>query len=317
MIGVHPGIILDKVVKLLEEDYPEAARKVATTHLHISTGDIITNARKRIETDFAGYVMIIDQRAVEAMRTDSGFRVSVANGNAYEADALLLATGVMDRQPVIYKESKGRKLANINWIFPYANQETLLYCIRCQGHLTAGKTVGVIGSGDATAEVALMIRERYGSRVIIFTAGEEPSWNHERNRYVGEYGIYVVEGRLVDVHGEDRGATLTGFTVEGGETIPVDLALVNMGLYRVYNGLARSLGAELDERGEKEEVRHVMVNAFGETSVPGLFAVGDMAGRLDEPVMKQIYTAQEYAVRAVDAVDRRRRLASRRAGAIP
>jgi hypothetical protein len=38
-----------------------------------------------------------------------------------------------------------------------------------------------------------------------------------------------------------------------------------------------------------------------------------MTRRPDEPVMKQIYTAQEYAVRAVDAIDARRRAAFREA----
>lgn len=43
-----------------------------------------------------------------------------------------------------------------------------------------------------------------------------------------------------------------------------------------------------------------------------MVAVGDMVKRRDgEPVVKQVYTAQEYAVRAVDTVDRRMRAAAR------
>jgi thioredoxin reductase (NADPH) len=317
MIGIHPGIVLEKVERLLEEEYPEAAQKVSETHMDISTVDIIANARRRIEKNFAGYVTIVEQRAEEALKIDTGYRVSVTDGGTYEGGALLLSTGVMDRQPVVYREKNGRELANINWIFPYANQETLLYCIRCEGHLTIGKRVGVIGSGNSTAEVSLMLRERYGIEVVILTAGEEPSWNQERNRYIDAYGIRVVEGKLVDIHGENKGATLKGFTVESGETVSLDLAFVCMGLFRVYNEIARSLGAQLEGKGESDEVRHVMIDMSGETSVPGFFVVGDMASRENEPVMKQIYTAQEYAVRAVDTVDRRRRLAARESGVIP
>ncbi len=317
MIGIHPEIVLDKVVKLLEEEYPEAVQKVAEARMDISTVDIIANARRRIEKNFAGYVTIVEQRAEVALKIDAGYRVSVTDGGTYEGGALLLATGVMDRQPVVYKERKGRELADINWIFPYANQETLLYCIRCEGHLTIGKKVGVIGSGNSAAEVSLMLRERYGSEVIILTAGEEPSWNQERNRYIEAYGIRVVEGKLVDIHGEDKGATLKGFTIEGGEMVSLDIAFVCLGLHRIYNEIARSLGAQLEGRGESDEVRHVMIDTYGETSVPDLFVVGDMASREDEPVMKQIYTAQEYAVRAVDTVDRRRRLEARESGVVP
>ena len=47
--------------------------------------------------------------------------------------------------------------------------------------------------------------------------------------------------------------------------------------------------------------------------MPGLFCVGDMAKRRDGgPLMKQVYTAQEYAVRAVDTLERRARAERRR-----
>ena len=50
-----------------------------------------------------------------------------------------------------------------------------------------------------------------------------------------------------------------------------------------------------------------------DVSLVDLFAVGDMSMRPPgQPSYKQVYTAQEFAVRAVDAVDRRRRRARRR-----
>jgi thioredoxin reductase (NADPH) len=311
MIGVHPGIMQAKIVDLLKETHPEAAERVAGEHFQISTQDIIDNARARIEEDFADAVRIDDRRAEAAEAVDTGFRVTVTGGDIHEAGALILSTGVMDRQPVVHREVRGRVIPDIHWVYPYANQETLLYCIRCEGHLTIGRTVGVIGWGDSSAEVALMIRERYGSEVTVLTAGERPAWSAERGRLLKLFGVRVVEGRLVDILGRDRGATLQGFVVEGGETVPVDLAFVCIGLHRVYNDLARQLGARLEERGESDDVRHVLVDARGETSVPGLFAVGDMTAREGEPMMKQIYTAQEYAVRAVDTIDRRRRMRDR------
>ena len=49
------------------------------------------------------------------------------------------------------------------------------------------------------------------------------------------------------------------------------------------------------------------INDRGETTRKNLFAVGYMAMREDEDVMKQVYTSQEYAVRAVETIDWRRR----------
>jgi thioredoxin reductase len=89
--------------------------------------------------------------------------------------------------------------------------------------------------------------------------------------------------------------------------------MVAMGLHRVYNDLARQLGAELDAADGPDEVRHVLVeDATSETSVRGPFAVGDMSRhRGGTSSLKQVYSAQECAVRAVQAIDRCERAARR------
>jgi thioredoxin reductase len=131
---------------------------------------------------------------------------------------------------------------------------------------------------------------------------------------IGFHGARVVE--VLDGGEKPKGASLRGFRLEDGTTVEVRFGMVALGLHRVYNDLARQLGAALDDRdaGPVEE-RHVLVDDAGsETSVRGLFAVGDMSRRPgDAPSLKQIYTAQEYAVRAVQAIDRRRRSARRKA----
>jgi thioredoxin reductase len=313
MIGVHPGIVQDKAAGILRANHPEAASRLEAEHLHITTLEVVANARRRIESGYADHVRLIDDRAVGASRPKDAFRVRVAGGDEFEAPCLLLATGVMDRQPVVRRTRGGRDLAGIHWVFPYANHETFLYCIRCEGHLAAGRRVAVLGGGDGAAEVALTLRERYGVEVSILTAGDPITWSADRGRLLAALGITVRPGHLEDIHGGDRGAALGGFALEGGVRVEADLAFVAMGLHRVYNDLARALGADLETGDAPPERRHVLIDWKGETSVRGLFAVGDMAQRRDEPVMKQVYTAQEYAVRAVDAVDRRRRTAARRA----
>jgi len=344
MIGVHPRIVQERLAGMFRESDPSLAARIDEPHLHISTLDIVSNARQRIESDYGELVRIVDDRAIHAGfggpgvrgafrlpaggradsapephpapgagRADAGFVVRTADGEEHFAPNLVLATGVMDRQPRIYKERGGRNVSGIQWVFPYANHETLLYCIRCEGHLTAGRRIAVIGGGDGAAEVALMIRERYGSAVTILTGGEPVRWNERLALLLRIEGVEVHPGRIVDIEGSDGGASLSAFLLEDGRRVEADLGFVAMGLHRVYNELAVELGAELEESSELPERRHVLVDRNGETTIPGLFAVGDMARRHDEALMKQICTAQEFAVRAVDTIDRRRRRARRAA----
>ena len=63
MIGVHPWIMREKVVRLLAKEHPDAARQVAETHFHVSTNDIIDNVEQRIRADYGDQVRLIDDRA--------------------------------------------------------------------------------------------------------------------------------------------------------------------------------------------------------------------------------------------------------------
>lgn len=69
-------------------------------------------------------------------------------------------------------------------------------------------------------------------------------------------------------------------------------AFVAMGSV-VYNELAKQLGVQLSDN------EHVVTGDRGETSVPGFYAAGDLV----EGRKKQVYTAWDMAVDAVDSID--------------
>lgn len=314
MIGVHDGIVRKKVRKLLRGDEFEGARQAldGAPHLPISTRDIVDNVVDRIEEGYADYVSMLNETATAARRESDGSFVVTADGVEYRARHLVLATGVMDRQPEILKASrKGELQDDIKWIYPAANREQVLYCIRCEGHLSKGEKVAVIGSSETAAQIAMMLHERYQSAAALLTNGESPAWSSDSAKLLEAYGVAVHQARIVDL-GSSKEA-LESIDLEDGTTLRVRFGLVSMGLFKVYNELAIQLGAELGDEGKPSEQRHVQIDARGETSVRNFFVVGDLAQRPDEPVMKQVYTSQEYAVRALDVVDSRMRKARRAA----
>ncbi len=321
MIGVHDAIVRKKAIALLAAPEHAAARAaLESTHFHIGTQEIVDDVVARLRQGFSANVTFIDEKAVAARRAGEGFEVETATGRLVVGNALALATGIMDRQPAVKLTTRaGKVVDDVKWIFPWANNETLLYCILCEGHLVRGAQVAVFGASEGAAQVALLLHERYGVEVALLGNGAALTAGEDTRRLLAAYRIPFHEARVVEVidGGEKpRGASLGGFRLEDGTSVEVRFGMVAMGLHRVYNDLARQLGAALDPRDTgPEEERHVLVDDAGsETSVRGLFAVGDMSRRPgDAPSLKQIYTAQEYAVRAVQTIDRRRRSARRKA----
>lgn len=318
MIGVSGAIVQRKVLELLSAPEHAAAREaVARTHFHVGIPEIVDDVTRRLSADFGDVATLVDEKAISARRDGDGFAVETDRGRILRAGAVILSTGVMDRQPSVKVTTKGGKVVDdIRWIYPWANNESLLYCILCEGHLVRGTRVAVFGASEAAAQVALLLHERYGVSVTLLGNGEALQAKQETRRLLDAYGLTFQEARVVEiVDGETgrKGESLRGFRLEDGGEVQARFGMVAMGLHRVYNDLARQLGAELDAADGPEDVRHVLVDdATSETSVRGLFAVGDMSRhRGGTPSLKQIYTAQEYAVRAVQAIDRRERAARR------
>jgi thioredoxin reductase (NADPH) len=319
MIGVHDGIVRKKVRRLLRGDEHAAARALLdqTGTLPISTRDIVDNVVERIENEYASVVTMLEATAEHASPLDEKGEISfqvAADGQIFAAPHLVLATGVMDRQPSILKDRRGEIKDDIKWIYPAANREQVLYCIRCEGHLTRGKQVAVIGHSEAAAQISMMLHERYQSASVILTNGTPPVWSAESAQLLEHYGVSVIQARITDFLAEREG--LHGIELQDHEPVSVGYALVAEGIYRVYNQLAIELQAELGDPGRPTEQRHVLIDSRGQTSVHNLFVIGDMAQRTDEPVMKQVYTSQEYAVRAIDSIDSRIRHERRRAALV-
>ncbi|MBC8346219.1 MAG: NAD(P)/FAD-dependent oxidoreductase [Candidatus Marinimicrobia bacterium] len=306
IVGFHEDVIKSQVIKTLKKNkQDEAIALIENEHYHINNRLLIQNTIQRIEKDIP-QVTIGEGEADSLQKSGDIFTIGF-NEESVESTAVVLSTGVMDEQPHIQKQNrKGEWEDTPKWIYPFANREQVLYCIRCEGHLTKKDSVAIIGHSNTSAELAMMLHERYNNKVYILTNGETPVISEDRQKILNNYTIEIIEEPIVGLLSEGV-KQLHGFEFENYASVSVRYALVSLGLHRVYNELACQADARLMDENQPEEKRHVWINHKGETSVKGLFAVGDMAKREDEPMMKQVYTAQEYAVRAVDTVDTRRR----------
>lgn len=312
MIGIHPDIVLNKVRDSFKED-SAVLTKLNTLHLDISTEDIVNNVKDRLKN--YGDVITLQEGVVQKIeKIGDQFQVHFADANLKSVTApyCVVSTGVMDFQPTIHRILKDKPSPKTAWIYPYANEETVLYCMRCEGHLTRQHKTAVIGFSDVAAQIAIILFERYGQVSHILLNGENSQIHPETEKLLSHYGIAVLPQKIIDFEHKDKNkGALHGIVLENQKTIAVDFAFVSMGLYKVYHDLLQGLNIQLAAGTQPDSQKRVLIDVKAETHEANLFCVGDMAVRADEAVMMQVYTAQEYAVRAVDAIDRRRRLATR------
>ena len=205
------------------------------------------------------------------------------------AKFVILATGLMDQQPLI-----GDSIAPI---FPYANRGDAIYCVRCDGHRTVGKQLSVIGKDNSAVWIATMMHERYGhENIAILSNGVALKPNADTVPMAEAYGFSFHSEPIEKILGDPKGDGLSGFCLEGGKVIDTNCAIIALGTI-VYSQLLKDLG------GEVTAADRVVVRDHYETSVAGVFAVGDLvAGK-----KLQIYTAWDEAVDAADEVNRRLR----------
>lgn len=237
--------------------------------------------------------LTVVRKAVTHVRKENNIFTLDDGANTYQAHFVVLCTGTMDVQPHIQ--------GSIEPVFPFANRGDFLYCIRCDGHRTLGSPCAVIGDQSGAGWIAIMLKERYDNpKLWVLTNGKPFNASEQVRGLLEKYKIEIIEEEIQEILGDAREG-LKGFRFRD-TSIETSKAFVALGSM-VYNQLAKEVGVKLNERD------HVIVNDKNETSVEGFYAAGDLvAGR-----KKQVYTAWDDAVDAVDAIDEKIRIRKRNA----
>lgn len=194
------------------------------------------------------------EEVTEVCRTGKAIVVKTANGS-YEAKAVVIASGKISRELGVpgEKEFKNRGLT---------------YCATCDGPLFAGKEVAVIGGGNSALDAALQLI-RIAKKVYVIN--NLPSLGGDavmRERVEKSPLVTVMNGATVSAITGDK--MVSGIMVKkdgAEETYPVQGIFVEIGL--IPNS-AFVQGVEKNKQGE------IVVNCHNETSVPGIYAAGDV-----------------------------------------
>ena len=207
------------------------------------------------------------------MKLDSGERVAtLSTKEEIQFGNALVATGANVRR----LRADGTDLEGIHYLRAFANSDA----IRAEAE-QAERAVLVGGSYIGT-EVAASLTAAHGVKCSILMM-EEVTLERQFGREIGGFFHGVLEEHGVEIHGGDELERFEGsdgrvrrVITKGGKSLDCDVVIVGAGVSPDVM-LARSAGLDLGEAGG------VRCSAGLESSVPGVFAAGDMC-EYDSPV---------------------------------
>jgi NADH-dependent peroxiredoxin subunit F len=190
---------------------------------------------------------------------DGLHRVQFENGGELKAKTLILATGARWREMNVpgEQEYRGRGVA---------------YCPHCDGPLFKGKRVAVIGGGNSGVEAAIDLAGIV-AHVTLLEFGEDLRADAVLQRKLNSLpNVRVLKmAQTTEVKGD--GQKVTGLvykdrTNDEVHNVELEGIFVQIGLLPNSEWLKGTL--ELSRFGE------IIVDAKGQTSIPGVFAAGDV-----------------------------------------
>lgn len=229
----------------------------------------------RLRDQARRYGAVLEAGHVSAIARDSESFVAHYGTGSVRARTVLLATGVVDIEP---------ELPNLK---DAIRSGLVRHCPICDGFEVIGRKVAVIGRGRKGVNEAQFIRH-FTDELTLFTLGRGHEIDDEDRIALASQRIVVVDERLQEVCCES--GAVVGLTVASGKTYRFDTLYSALGA-RVRSELARGIGAQCDESGQ------IVVDDKLRTSVPDVFAVGDVANDLN-----QIAVAAGHAAIAATAI---------------
>ena len=220
----------------------------------VMTGEeLLTGFRQQL--DYLTFCRRFDQVTQVSPEGDH-FRVVTRDGDCYEAQALVLATGAKPERLEVPGEE--RLLGH-----------GLSYSVVAHGSLFLGKRVAVVGS-FRRAQFAALELARYAHHVYLVAPGLLPAELPLVKTLRRTPNVTMYEGAGVrEVRGERY--------VEGIVVETVDGARLDLPVKGVFVKLWRRPNSELVRDWiELDTENRVKVNLYGATSHPGVFAAGDV-----------------------------------------
>ena len=214
----------------------------------------------RMQRQAVQFGAIVTRATVTGLeRVATGFDVHT-DGGVVPARSVLLATGAVNTPPpMLTPQVHDAALAT----------GRLRYCPVCDGYEVTDRRVAVLGTGQRGCDEALFLRS-YTADLTLVAPGEDHQLNARQRTALAEADI-AIAGPCRAISLRDEAIMLdVGTTTLAFDSIYPALGLISR------TGLATALGVDVATDGS------LQVDAHQRTSIPGLYAAGDVVLGLDQ-----------------------------------
>ena len=235
---------IENFISVLETDGPKFA---AALEQHAKQYDVEILNLQRAE------------KLIPAAEAGGLIGVQLANGATLKSRTVILSTGARWREVNVPGEQEYRN-------------KGVAYCPHCDGPLFKGKRVAVIGGGNSGVEAAIDLAGLVG-HVTLLEFGEQLRADAVLVSKLNSLGNVTVHTQaqtteITGAEGKVNGLSYTDRSSGEAKHVELEGVFVQIGLVPNSEWLKGTL--ELSRHGE------IVVDARGQTSVPGVFAAGDV-----------------------------------------
>ena len=221
-----------------------------------------------------------------SLEPDGKKRIAVEDGEPYFAKAVILTAGGQPRKLDVVGEQE------------YAGRG-VSYCAVCDGAFFKGEHLAVVGGGDAALEEAAFLT-RYASKVTVI---------HRRKEFRAQPVLverarknpkmeFVLDSVVEEVIGDgQRVEALRLRHLPGGEGSTLTVGGVFIFIGFLPNSGLLAMHADHDSQG------YYLTDSNMQTSVPGIYAAGDVRAQLTRQVTTAVGDATTAAMAATKLVE--------------
>lgn len=217
----------------------------------------------------------------DVQKIDSDKNIYLSDGNVIQAKAIVVATGTKERLLNIpgEKENIGKGVS---------------FCAVCDGAFFRNKDVVVIGGGNSALEESLYLANLVNSVTIVIRRDVFRAEQHIQEQVLSNDKIHVIKKHIpkeiISEEGKVSGIVLEDVDTKEQTTLECKAVFPYVG--------QDPMSACLKELGVLDEKGYVLVDKNMQTSVPGIYAAGDI---LQKELRQVVTAANDGAIAAQHA----------------